>query len=157
MYVLNRLRYQRLRPTQFPLTTDPSMIPPGTSVYLPPWVLQRDPRNFTFPDKFWPERWLIASGQLRYEDARLPSSVAKHDIPEFVHNEAAFAPFSIGPMNCPGKGLALMEMRLVLCHFMQKLELSFPKGYDPMDWDRQLEDRFVMKIGVLPVLARRRD
>ena len=108
------------------------------------WSLHRDPRNFSHPESYYPERWLIAEG-IQKSDEKL------------VHNPNAFIPFSFGPANCVGKNLALMEMRLVLCHFMQKLELSFPKGYDPMEWDRQLEDRFVMKIGVLPVIARRRD
>ena len=152
MYVFNRLRCRRLRPTQFPLTTDPSMIPPGTSVYLPPWVLQRDPRNFTFPDKFWPERWLIASGQLRYEDARLPSSVAKHDIPEFVHNEVAFAPFSIGPMNCPGKGLALMEMRVVVVALLRNFRFRLDDGWNPAVFEEEFHDYFTASRPKLPVV-----
>ena len=85
-----------------------------------------DPRNFApYTAEFWPERWLIASGQLPLEDARLPSSpspglASYFEDPslyadkslrqkfKFVHNEIAFIPFSYGPMNCAGKGLAML-------------------------------------------------
>ena len=114
------------------------------------YSIHRDPRNFSKPDTFWPERWLFAA-------SRAPDMGTECAPPAgFTHAEGAFSPFSYGPMNCVGKNLALTEMRMVICHFMQKLELNFPEGYDPMDWDRQLEDRFVMKIGTLPVMARPR-
>jgi len=52
-------------------------------------TLHRDPRNFSpFTDEFWPERWMIVQGSME-----LPSSVPKT---EFVHNAAAFIPFSYG-------------------------------------------------------------
>ena len=83
-------------------------------------TLHRDPRNFNpFTDEFWPERWLIAQGSME-----LPSSILKTD---FVHNTAAFIPFSygwslwleiegrhlthrflVGPANCVGKPLAIL-------------------------------------------------
>ena len=85
-------------------------------------TLHRDPRNFNpFTDEFWPERWLIAQGSMD-----LPSSIQKT---EFVHNVAAFIPFSyggslrleiggkllmhpfcVGPANCIGKPLAILGM-----------------------------------------------
>ena len=107
------------------------------------WSLHRDSRNFSHAESFYPDRWLIAEG--------LEQSKEK-----LVHNSNAFIPFSFGPANCVGKNLALQEMRMVICHIMQTLELRFPEGYDPMEWDRQLEDRLVMKIGSLPVIAQRR-
>ena len=107
------------------------------------WSLQRDSRYFSYADTWYPERWLIAEGLQESKDP-------------LVHNLDAFIPFSFGPANCVGKNLALTEMRMVICHIMQNLELNFPEGYDSMDWDRQLEDRFVVKVGKLPVIARRR-
>jgi len=86
------------------------------------FTLHRDPRNFSpLTDEFWPERWLVAQGS-----TKLPSSIAKA---EFVHNTAAFIPFSygepfcssgrlkesflmcpfrVGPTNCVGKPLAIL-------------------------------------------------
>ena len=53
------------------------------------FTMHRDPRNFSpFTDEFWPERWLIAQGTME-----LPTSIPKA---EFVHNAAAFIPFSYG-------------------------------------------------------------
>ena len=52
-------------------------------------TLHRDPRNFSpFTDEFWPERWLINQRSME-----LPDSIPKT---EFVHNAAAFIPFSHG-------------------------------------------------------------
>lgn len=108
------------------------------------WSLHRDARYFTHAETWYPDRWLIAEGLEKSKEV-------------LVHNLDAFIPFSFGPANCVGKNLALTEMRMVICHIVQQLEFSFPEGYDPMEWDRQLEDRFVTKIGQLPVIARRRE
>ncbi|TFK83982.1 high nitrogen upregulated cytochrome P450 monooxygenase 2 [Polyporus arcularius HHB13444] len=129
------------------------VIPPGTAIYLPPWVLQRDPRNFTFPDAFWPERWLIASGQLHYGDARLPSSAKRgHERPDFVHHEATFIPFSAGPMNCPGKGLAMMEMRSVVIALMKNFGMKLRDGWNPATFDQEFKDYFTAARPELPVV-----
>ncbi|KAI0689003.1 cytochrome P450 [Cerioporus squamosus] len=129
-------------------------IPPGTSVYLPTLALHRDPRNFTFPEEFWPERWLVASGQLGYEEARLPSSAShlkKAGFPEFVHNEAAFTPFSAGPMNCPGKGLAMLEMRMVIVELVRNFVFRLRDGWDPATYEKEFKDYFTASRPGLPV------
>ncbi|RPD58907.1 high nitrogen upregulated cytochrome P450 monooxygenase 2 [Lentinus tigrinus ALCF2SS1-7] len=142
-----------------PVVIGSVVIPPGTVVYLPTLALHRDPRNFTFPDDFWPERWLIASGQRHYEEARLPSSASslrKADRPEFVHNEAAFTPFSIGPMNCPGKGLAMLEMRMVIVKLMKNFMLELQDGWDPATYEKEFKDYFTAARPDLPVTFRLR-
>ncbi|KAL0579555.1 hypothetical protein V5O48_002435 [Marasmius crinis-equi] len=98
-----------------------SYIPPGTNVNIPSYSVHRDPRNFSpHPDEFIPERWLD-------EDARanLEPDVAWR---EYKHNHGAFLAFSAGPANCVGKNLALMEMRMVLCAFMKRLEWDLVDG-----------------------------
>ena len=45
-------------------TSASRVIPRGTHVSIPPYVPHRDARNLIFPDRFWPERWLVTSGQL---------------------------------------------------------------------------------------------
>ncbi|KAI0081603.1 high nitrogen upregulated cytochrome P450 monooxygenase 2 [Panus rudis PR-1116 ss-1] len=116
-------------------------IPEGTNVRIHFYSVQRDPRNFNpHPESFWPERWLIAEGKLPAPD-------------NFVHNTAAFIPFSFGPYNCAGKRMAMAEMRMVLCHLMHELQFRFADGYDPGDWEKELEDMFVVKKGRLPVVA----
>ena len=90
---------------------------------MPPYALHRDARNFVFPDAFWPERWLVASGQLPLARARRPHHAfpgppsGPQCAPEsgirfqinFVHSSAAFILFSHGRMGCAGKGLAMAE------------------------------------------------
>ena len=125
-------------------------------IHVPPYVLHRDPRNFVFAETFWPERWLIASGQLPLESARLPHGLApspgnrKPEF-EFVHNEAAFIPFSIGPMNCPGKGLAMQQMRMVICALVQKFNFRLQEGWDPRRYQEDFSDYFTANRPDLPV------
>ena len=109
------------------------------------WSIHRDPRNFSRPDAFWPERWLIAEGLL-------PSPLE-----DFTHNVNAFIPFSFGPYNCVGKNLAMLELRSVLVHAMQRLELRFADGWDPLEWERELRDNFVADVWKLPVVIEVRD
>ena len=131
-----------------------SVIPPGTVVYLPTLALHRDHRNFTFAHEYWPERWLIASGQLCYEDAPLPASesyLQKANLPPFVHNEAAFTPFSVGPMNCPGKGLAMLEMHMVIVELVRNFVFRLRDGWDPATYEREFKDFFTAARPGLPV------
>ena len=74
--------------------------------------MHRDERNFSYPHTYYPDRWLIAAG--------LQAAPEKEPL---VHTPAAFLPFSVGPANCVGKGLALLEMRVVVCAVMQRLAL----------------------------------
>lgn len=106
--------------------------------------IHHDSRNFSHPDTFWPDRWLIADGKQVHSE-------------KITHNPGAFMPFSTGPLNCVGKNLAMLEMRTLICHTMQKLDLRFQDGWDPQQWIDELEDRFVTKTGELPVIVRRRD
>ncbi|OBZ68837.1 hypothetical protein A0H81_11384 [Grifola frondosa] len=122
-------------------------IPEGTNVSIHFYSVHRDPRNFyPFPDSFWPDRWLIAAGQEEF----------KASGETFVHNAAAFIPFSFGPANCVGKGLALQEMRMLVCLIMQRLEMRFPEGWEPRTYEDGLTDHFVMMGPALPVVVKRR-
>jgi hypothetical protein len=69
-----------------------------------------DPRNFVDAERFIPERWTSR--------------------PELVLNKAAYMPFSLGPYNCPGRSLALMELRSVIARTVQKYDVCFPEGFD---------------------------
>ncbi|GJE99306.1 cytochrome P450 [Phanerochaete sordida] len=122
----------------------PYFIPEGTQTRVHFWSVHRDARNFSHPDTFWPERWLIAEG-------------AQAQPAGFVHNANAWVPFSFGPSNCVGKNLALQEMRMLVCHLVQRLRFRFADGYDPAQYERDMEDRFVVTVGRLPVVVERRD
>nr|VWO97610.1 Exopolygalacturonase (ExoPG) (EC (Galacturan 1,4-alpha-galacturonidase) (Poly(1,4-alpha-D-galacturonide)galacturonohydrolase) [Ganoderma boninense] len=70
-----------------------------------------------------------------------------------LHNEAAFMPFSIGPMNCVGKALAMQEMRTVVCAVLQRVRLRPVDGWRLEDYDRGFKDYFVTVRGELPALV----
>jgi cytochrome P450/nitrite reductase/ring-hydroxylating ferredoxin subunit len=53
----------------------------------------RDPRHFADPEVFRPERWIEPVG---------------------AHEPSAHLPFGSGPRICPGRSLALLEMKMVL-------------------------------------------
>ncbi|EKM51676.1 uncharacterized protein PHACADRAFT_212308 [Phanerochaete carnosa HHB-10118-sp] len=122
----------------------PYYIPEGTQTRVSFLGVHRDPRNFTHPDMFWPDRWLIAEGLQTHKE-------------EIVHNPNAWVPFSFGPSNCVGKNLAMQEMRILVCHLVQRFNFRFEDGYDPAQFERDIEDRFVVVIRRLPVVVERRD
>ena len=124
------------------------------------WSIHRDPRNFTDPSSFWPERWLIASSH----KASMSSAgvrarrLSSPPLPDgFVHNEDAYMPFSHGPMNCVAKNFALMEMRIVVCALMQRFRFRLPGGYDPADYERDFKDYLIASRPNLPVIVELRE
>ena len=120
-----------------------SYIPEWTSIRVPMWVVHRDPRYFSRPDEFFPDRWLIAEGLQEYDG-------------ELVHTPNAFVPFSFGPRNCVGKNLALLEMKMLVTHMMQKLNLRFQTGFEPSTWEHTMQDRFTLSLGEMPIVVERR-
>jgi cytochrome P450 len=82
----------------------PYILEKGTLIYVSPYLLQRDPRNFEQPERFWPERFSNENTK----------SVYKY----------AFLPFGTGPRNCIGFGLAMLQVRLILASIAQSYRLS---------------------------------
>jgi cytochrome P450 len=107
--------------------------------------LQRDPRYFSpLPNHFLPDRWLSAE-----ERTSVGSSLKSSDI---VLNTDAFMPFSFGPANCVGKALATVELRMVICTLMQRFEMRFARGWDPVQYEKAFLVNFLPKKRELPVL-----
>ncbi|TDL19581.1 high nitrogen upregulated cytochrome P450 monooxygenase 2 [Rickenella mellea] len=129
-------------------------VPGGTALIVPTYSLHRDKRYFSpAPDMFWPDRWLFPSGTL-VED---PSKAnVKHEKVPLVTDHSAFIPFSVGPANCVGKNLAQVEMRMIVSLLVQRFEMRLIDEYDPKDWERKLEDRFVLKKSILPIVIKDR-
>ena len=75
-------------------------VPKKTTILMSQWVVQRDPRWFSEPEKFQPERWL---------DHRA------HEFPKY-----AYFPFGGGPRLCIGNTFAMMETVLVLATIAQR-------------------------------------
>ena len=76
-------------------------IPRGSSIFLSPYVTQRNPRNFLDPEAFVPERWLT----------RTP--------PKF-----SYFPFGGGAKMCIGEPFSKLEGVLVLATLARRLALA---------------------------------
>jgi cytochrome P450 len=86
------------------------LVPAGHQVLMSPYVMQRDPRYFDEPLSFKSERWLE------------PAASA---LPRF-----AYFPFGGGPRVCIGNHFATMEVALVLCTLLQRVELEALPGFE---------------------------
>ena len=76
----------------------------GTTIFMSQWANHRDPRYFTDPEKFIPERW---------EDG-----LAKR-LPKY-----AYYPFGGGPRVCIGNTFALMEAAILLATVGQRYKFT---------------------------------
>lgn len=83
-------------------TISGSFIPKGTSVSMNPYAAARDPTVFPDPFRFMPERWLDATDEMK--------SMSR--------------PFSIGPRNCVGKHLAMVNLVLTLSRVFQLFDVN---------------------------------
>lgn len=75
-----------------------AILPRGTSVNIPYLALHRDPRYFPDPLIFKPERW--------------------------ENPQPVFYPFGLGPRNCLGMKLALLELKVFLSCFLSKYSMK---------------------------------
>ncbi|KAF2162588.1 hypothetical protein M409DRAFT_58325 [Zasmidium cellare ATCC 36951] len=101
-------------------------VPAGTVVSATTYDMSRDPRYWSRPDEFWPERWLSIQGG------------------EFVNDRGeASKPFSSGPRACVGFKLALLELRLVLARLVFAFDMEFVPGSE--QWDEGLKVYFLWK------------
>ncbi len=71
-------------------------VPKGTTIIALARVATRDANRFDAPLEFMPERWIRGE------------TVGK------AHDASVHIPFGSGPRMCPGRALALLEMRIVL-------------------------------------------
>ncbi len=98
-------------------------LPEDITVSIPQWATYQSSRNFHSPSSFLPERWLPSS-------AEEPSPYAQD-------RKDAFNPFSLGARNCPGRGLAWLEMRLILARVLWNFDIATPTGVELPVWERQ--------------------
>ncbi|KAI1759677.1 cytochrome P450 4V3 [Hypoxylon sp. FL1150] len=86
----------------------------GFGLWVSALGIQRHPRYWPNPNDFIPERWLVTDGPL-------------HPITN------TWIPFSLGPRNCIGMELALMELKLVLILTARTFDIE--EAWD--EWDRK--------------------
>ncbi|OJD40813.1 cytochrome p450 [Diplodia corticola] len=115
--------------TKTTTTTTTTYIPPNTIVSIPPCGITRDPRNFVDPDAFRPERWTEQQSHL-------------------IRRREAFIPFLIGPYQCPGKGLAMMELRSAVARTVARFDVVWMdgEGRSLAGWLDEIKDHFTMGV-----------
>jgi cytochrome P450 len=137
------LRLHYPGPSGFPRITPPeglrigdTFIPGGINVKVPIYTVYRNGRNFAQPGTFIPERWTTKK--------------------ELVRQPQAFAPFLIGPYNCVGKQLALLQIRLVTYKIISMFEvLPLSQKQLAEYWD-QRADGFNLGLGPLRTIFKHR-
>ncbi len=80
-------------------------VPAGTTLFVFPWVLHRDPRFYPDPLRFDPDRWTES----------FESGLPRH----------AYLPFGSGPRMCIGREFARMELLLIVATIAQRFRLEW--------------------------------
>jgi enediyne biosynthesis protein E7 len=86
-------------------------IPPGTDIYLSPYLLHRSAEYWPEPEQFRPERFLAAEGS------------RKAPWPYF--------PFSLGPRRCLGEYFSFLEMKIHLGLLARKFVMQRQREHGP--------------------------
>ncbi|KAF2122018.1 cytochrome P450 [Lophiotrema nucula] len=96
-------------------------VPGGTSVYILPWAVNRDPTLWHDATGFHPERWL-------------PSALEEKS-PFFNDRRDALHPFGEGPRKCIGMNIAWAEIRLILTRMLWAFD--YEQVGVPIEWEKQ--------------------
>ena len=91
-------------------------IPKGTIVMILTRSIAIDERRFGRAHEFFPDRWL--------------KSDAERGCP---HDTGAFMPFGTGPRFCPGRNLALLEIRTALAMLCRNFDVTLANGAQPVE------------------------
>ncbi|GJC85380.1 trichothecene C-15 hydroxylase [Colletotrichum liriopes] len=81
----------------------PEGFPSQTEINVSPWSITHNPKYFSDPWDFKPERWLD---------------------PNSTDNRDANRPFLLGPRDCLGRNFALMELNLVLAKLLWSYDME---------------------------------
>ncbi len=91
-------------------------IPKGTAIFLLIRHCGMQETEFTAATQFLPERWL-----------------ASHPTPQEGHNPKAFVPFGAGPRFCPGRNLALLEVKAAMSMLCRNYRVSRMPDAKPVE------------------------
>ncbi|KAL2832090.1 cytochrome P450 [Aspergillus cavernicola] len=111
-------------------------VPGNIHIYCPMYAVGRSELGYERPDEFIPERW--------------------YKSPELVKEKTAFAPFSLGPFNCIGRPLALMNLRTTVARLIMEFDVKFAPGEDGTRFREDAKDNFVFSHGELNLVFRPR-
>ncbi|XVF01009.1 hypothetical protein REPUB_Repub04eG0050900 [Reevesia pubescens] len=94
-------------------------VPKGTRLFVNLWKLQRDPRIWSNPEEFQPERFLTT-----------------HKNVDILGQNFELIPFGSGRRSCPGMTWALQVIRLTIARLLQGFDLTTPLNA-PVDMTEQ--------------------
>ena len=143
-------------------------IPHGTWIQTNTYALHHDKESWDLPFSFQPERWLVRDEEgvpvvpykLLHDSSIFMSMTASSSSSSSSSSTFAFAPFSIGPRNCVGMNLALMEIRATIRVLCKKYTFHFPNHLE----DKMMHDDYAISTSALimqprdklPVVVHRR-
>ena len=105
------------RISRVPVEVSGYIIPPKTPVMLNMYGVHHNPRVWTNPELFDPERFL-------QQDLSL-SSADKHDSDDEMEN--GWLPFGLGPRLCPARAFSLLEQKTLLVMLLRSFEWRLPE------------------------------
>ncbi|OQU97048.1 hypothetical protein CLAIMM_03051 [Cladophialophora immunda] len=114
---------------------DGQYLPEGTQLSVHGWSMHRDPRYFSHATEFIPERWV---------DEERPA--------DYHHDTRAFIPFNLGQYACIGKGLALLEMRLVVAELVKRFDITLDDSHDEKAFQQAVRSNLSLLKGRLPLI-----
>jgi len=104
-------------------------IPGETTVQMPLYAMARDEDSYADCESFIPERWISKRNLVKRRDA--------------------YAPFSVGPRNCAGQDLALMEIRLLTARLVTLFDISLAAAENGQKLLEKSVDHFTLGPGDL--------
>ena len=105
-----------------PLPLGGRTVPVGTMCLVSPLLLHRDPRWWTEPERFRPDRWL--SGE--------PGGTSRFDPKHPGQPRGAYLPFGAGPRMCIGEQFAWSEAATMLAELGRSWRIRAP--WHPSAW-----------------------
>jgi cytochrome P450 len=109
------------------LEVDGEFFPEGVNVGVPAYALHHSEKHFERPFVYDPSRWLVeGTGGVR----------------------EAFIPFSLGPRQCIGKNVALLELYVGVARALWLYNVRIAPGYEWMGVGREgeykMKDNFIV-------------
>ncbi|MFJ2902976.1 cytochrome P450 [Streptomyces sp. NPDC087212] len=106
-----------------PFTLGDITLSPNSVLLVSPYALHRDPTHWNEPDRFDPDRF--------------------HSKNHGEAHKAAFLPFGFGPRVCIGRGVAMMELKMIVATLLRRFRLTLadtaPAKLQPVSFLRRAD------------------